>query len=593
MIVSNKLCILTCQNFAREVAACAAALGGDEISVRTFADACLRPAADRTTLIRFLHECDQANTRAMLFGGRCLAGMGDLPQSDRVLLCTAEACAELATNPPLVEAYVAGGAYVATPGWLADWQGVVERAGLTREDVRALLGESVQRIVLLDTGVHAESAERLRDFAAFVGLPAEVVPVGLEAIRLRLENGMLRLQLAGQRDRSLADSAQASRQSADYAMIFDLISALGGVTTEAEAIEKIFEVFTLLCAPSRLIYVPLIDGSPGDARARPAYQGVSEATKVRMAGLRASHAWTESHKGFTLRIGRRNQVVAVLEVDGFTYPELGRDYLNLALNVAPVLALAISNARQFQKLNAANASLARSNAELEQFAAIVSNDLSAPLHTITRYLQRITERHAAQLPGEAAALIGQAIAGAEHMQKLVDDLLAYCHVDMVDKAFELTDCEIVVQQALRNLAGLIEETGATVAFDPLPAVMGDATQLVMLFQHLIGNALKFRGEQPPVVHIRAELQVGGEAAGAGGPEIGWLFAIQDNGIGIDPEHAEQIFGLFRRAPGQEAHGGTGIGLAICKKIVERHGGRIWFESAPGQGAIFYFTMPAG
>lgn len=590
--MTNRFCILTCRSYAREVAACVAALENADVAIKTFDEACLQPTGDRSAILQRLRECDHANVRVALFGGRCLAGLHDLPESDRITLCTADSCPELALNRAAVQAYVAGGAYVTTPGWLAAWESLIEQRGLTRAAARALLGESAQRIVLLDTGVYEESAEWLRAFAEFVGLPAESAPVGLEAIRLRLENIFLRQQIATQRDRALTDSAQASRQSADYAMIFDLISALGGVATETEAIEKIFEVFTLLCAPSRLIYMPLIDGSPGDARARPAYQGVSEATKQRMAGLRASHAWTESRKGFTLRIGRRNQVVAVLEVDGFSYPELGRDYLNLALNVAPALALAISNARQFQKLNAANAELARSNAELEQFAAVISNDLSAPLHTVTRYLQRITERYAAQLPGEAATLVGQAIEGAGHMQKLVDDLLAYCRVDMAAKAFELTDCEIVVRQALRNLAGLIEETGAQITFDPLPAVMGDATQLVMLFQHLIGNALKFRGERPPEVHIRAELQMAGEAPSADQAEIGWLFAVQDNGIGIDPEHVGRIFGLFRRAPEHETRNGTGIGLAICKKIVERHGGRIWVESQPGAGATFYFTLPA-
>ncbi len=591
--MTNKICVLTCHNFEREVAACVVAQGSEEVIVKSFDDACLRPAADRTALVQAVHECTQVNMKVALLGGRCLAGLQDLPDGDRVAICTADSCPELVLNRHVVQAYTAAGAYVTTPGWLADWARLTERDGLDREGLRKLVGESTRRIILLDTGVYDDSADRLAAFAEFAGLPSEILPVGLDSVRLHLENLLLHLRLSSERDQSIVESAQASRQSADYAMLFDLISALGGITTEAEAIEKIFEVFTLFCAPSRLVYVPLVDGSPGDARARPVYQGVSEAIKSRLAGLRASHAWTESGKGFTLRIGRRSQAVAVLEVDGFSYPELGRDYLNLALNIAPVLALAIANARQFQKLNAANTNLARSNAELEQFAAVVSNDLGAPLRNVTRHLKLFAERHADQLSGEAAILIAQAGEGASHMQKLIDDLLAYCRVDMVDQAFELTDCEVVVQRAIRNLASLIEDTGATVTFDPLPAVSGDGGQLALLFQNLIGNALVFHGDRPPEVHIRAELQVGEPALADGQAEIGWLFAIQDNGIGIDPEHAEQIFGLFRRAPGQEARSGTGMGLAICKKIVERHGGRIWFESAPGQGATFYFTMPAG
>jgi signal transduction histidine kinase len=562
-----------------------------EVIVKSFDDVCLQPATDRAALAQAIEACAQTDVKLALFGGRCLAGLPDLPGGDRMLAGTAASCAELALNRPLVQAYTAAGAYVTTPGGLAEWERRVTQ-GADRAGLRRLLGEDTQRILLLDTGVYDDSADRLATFAQAVGLPGEILPVGLDGVRLRLENLILQAELSAQHDQAMTESAHATRQAADYAMLFDLISALGGITTEAEAIEKIFEVFTLLCAPSRLIYVPLLDGRAGDASARPAYQGVSEAVKSRLAGLRAGHAWTESGKGFTLRIGRRDRMVAVLEVEGFSYPELRRDYLNLALNIAPVLALAIANARQFQKLDAANTRLARSNAELEQFAAVVSNDLAAPLHTVAYTLARFTDRHAGEASDEALGLIAQAAAGASHMQKLIDDLLAYCRVDLVDKAFELVDCEVIVRQALRNLAGAIEETGAAIACDPLPAVPGDAGQLALLFQNLIGNALKFRGAQTPAVQVRAELQVGAPDTAADQEEIHWLFAIQDNGIGIDPEHAEQIFGLFRRAPGQEARSGTGMGLAICKKIVERHGGRIWFESAPGQGATFYFTVPA-
>gem|GEM_PF-805090 len=595
--MTTKLCILTCRSFEREVAACVAEQNRTDVIVKSLDDVCLQPTTDRAALSQAIETCAQADVKVALFGGRCLAALPDLPGGDRLLACTAASCPELALNPAIVQAYTAAGAYVITPGGLAGWERRLA-AAIDRASLRRLLGETAQRILLLDTGVYDDSADRLTAFTQAAGLPGEILPVGLDGVRLHVENLLLQAQLSARRDQAIAESAQASRQSADYAMLFDLISALGGIATEAEAVEKIFEVFTLLCAPSRLVYVPLVDGAPGDARARPAYQGVSEATRSRLAGLRGSHTWTESGKGFTLRIGRRDRVVGALEAEGFSYPELRRDYLNLALNIAPVLALAISNARQFQKLDSANTHLARSNAELAQFAAVVSNDLSAPLHTLARRLALFTDRHAAEISEAARALIAEAAAGAAHMQKLIDDLLAYCRVDMAEKPFELVDCEVTAGQAIRNLAGLIEEAGATVACDPLPAVMGDAGQLTLLFQNLLGNALKFRSDQPPVVQVRAELQVGAQAAQADSvaepTEISWLFAIQDNGIGIDPEHAEQIFGLFRRAPGQaaQADSGTGLGLAICKKIVERHGGRIWFESAPGQGATFFFTLPA-
>ncbi|MCX7669703.1 MAG: ATP-binding protein, partial [Anaerolineae bacterium] len=335
----------------------------------------------------------------------------------------------------------------------------------------------------------------------------------------------------------------------------------------------------------RMVYVPLINGVAGDPRARPAYLGVSEATKNRLAGLRASHVASESGKGFALRIGRRNQPVAALEVEGFAFPERQREYLNLALNIAPVLALAISNARHFQKLNRLNADLARSNKELAQFAGVISNGLSAPLHTVAARLEQLAATAGSQLPADAAALLAQAALDADHAQRLIEGLMAYFRIEAAGKPFALTDCEVAVRQAIGQLADRIAATGAAVTFDPLPAVMGDAEQIVLLFRQLIESALRRRGEQPPTVHIRAELQVGETAPAADQAEIGWLFAVEDNGVAIPADRLATLFDLF-------AGPDDGMGLAIGKKIVERHGGRIWAAAEAGRGNTLYFTLPA-
>lgn len=590
LLVTTKLYILTCRNFYREVSAWAAEQQLADVSVEPFEAACLRPTADQEDLRRIVAARLHAGDRVALVGGRCLAPLADLAEGERVFLCTAPSCAVLVGGRQLVEVHTAAGAFVTTPGWLADWTALVGRAGLDRPAVRELLGRDVRRIVLFDTGLYPESERHLAAFADFCGLAADRVPIGRDLLHQRLESLWLRWRLAAQREQALADSAQASRQSADYAMLFDLISALAGITTEAEVIEKIFEVFALLCAPSRMVYVPVINGVAGDPRSRPAYLGVSDATRHRLAGLRASHASSESGKGFALRIGRRNQIVAALEVEGFAYPHLQADYLNLALNIAPVLALAITNARHFQKLNELNADLARSNAELAQFATVISTDLSAPLQTLAGRLEQLAARHGAELSADAAALLAQATRDAGHMQQMIADLLTYCRVDTAGKPFELTDCEVVMRQAIANVAGLIGETAAAITFDPLPAVMADPAQLVLLFQHLIENALRRRGETPPAVHVRAELQMGEVVPATGRPEINWLFAVQDNGPAIPADQIAALFAMDGRP--QTAAPGTGMGLAIGKKIVERHGGRIWAESAPGQGNTFYFTLPA-
>ncbi|MBN1995467.1 MAG: PAS domain S-box protein [Anaerolineae bacterium] len=229
--------------------------------------------------------------------------------------------------------------------------------------------------------------------------------------------------------------------------------------------------------------------------------------------------------------------------------------------------------------------LARSNAELEQFAYVSSHDLQEPLRMVTSYVQLLARRYRGQLDNDADEFIAYAVDGASRMQQLINDLLAYSRVGTRGKDFAPTDCQATLEYTLRNLQPVIQECGATITRDALPTVMADSLQLAQLFQNLIGNALKFRSQEPPRIHISAEKNHHGAADE-------WLFSVADNGIGLEPEYAERIFIIFQRLHNREEYSGTGIGLAVCKKIVERHHGRIWVESQAGAGATFYFTLPA-
>jgi light-regulated signal transduction histidine kinase (bacteriophytochrome) len=225
--------------------------------------------------------------------------------------------------------------------------------------------------------------------------------------------------------------------------------------------------------------------------------------------------------------------------------------------------------------------LVRSNAELEQFACVASHDLQEPLRMVSSYAQLLGKRYQGRLDSEADLFIHYAVDGTKRMQQLIQDLLTYSRIGTSDTSLETVECDAVCHLAVKNLRVSIEEKGAVVTHDSLPTVIGDKTQITQLFQNLISNALKFHGENSPRVHISSE-QKGNE----------WVFSVEDNGIGIAPEFSMRIFDIFQRLHSRDRYPGSGVGLSICKKIVERHGGRIWVESEPGNGSRFYFTIPA-
>ena len=231
-------------------------------------------------------------------------------------------------------------------------------------------------------------------------------------------------------------------------------------------------------------------------------------------------------------------------------------------------------------LHAAHEELKRSNSELEQFAYVASHDLQEPLRMVSSYTQLIQRRYGDKLDGDAKEFMHYVVDGAARMKQLIEDLLAYSRVGTKGKQFREIEVEAALKRAVTNLRAAIEESGAAVTWDPLPKVSGDDLQLAQLFQNLIGNALKFRGRSVPRIHVSVAEKEGE-----------WEIAVADNGIGIEPQYFERIFMVFQRLHTQADYPGTGIGLAICKKVVERHGGRIWVASRPGEGSRFHFTLP--
>lgn len=251
----------------------------------------------------------------------------------------------------------------------------------------------------------------------------------------------------------------------------------------------------------------------------------------------------------------------------------------IALSAAWVIGLRRRVRAQTAELRSQATELSRSNAELEQFAYVASHDLQEPLRMVASYTQLLARRYQGKLDRDADEFIAFAVDGAKRMQSLINDLLAYSRVGTKGGELRPTDAEAALSSALVNVQGAIEDSGAVIRHSPLPTVYADPVQLVQVFQNLLGNAIKFRNNKPPEIDVACE-ETSQE----------WSFSVRDNGIGIDPKYADRIFQVFQRLHNKKDYPGTGIGLAICKKIAERHGGRIWVVSQSGQGATFQFTI---
>jgi len=284
-------------------------------------------------------------------------------------------------------------------------------------------------------------------------------------------------------------------------------------------------------------------------------------------------------------------------VDHFETKRMRRDgtLIDISLTISPVkdpngaiigaskIARDISEQIRNQKaLKQANDSLTRSNADLEHFAWSASHDLQEPLRMVSTYSEMLRRKFGNQLGPTGDEYIGYLVDGAKRMEQLLRDLRAYTHIAVAaDAPVPVSSPETAIERSLANLKAAIDESGAEITFDPLPPVRVHEFQLEQLFQNIIGNAIRYRSNQRPRIHAGAEPE--GDA---------WRFFVQDNGIGIEPQYKEQIFGIFKRLHSSADYPGTGMGLAICQRIVERTGGRIWVESELGRGSTFFFTLPA-
>ncbi|MCB0113269.1 MAG: GAF domain-containing protein [Caldilineaceae bacterium] len=284
---------------------------------------------------------------------------------------------------------------------------------------------------------------------------------------------------------------------------------------------------------------------------------------------------------------RQHVVGVVVAVNQYPKRDFNSFDVELITTFANQAALGIENARLQSEMAARSVQLAqqaeelaRSNADLERFAYVASHDLQEPLRVVSNFVELYLRRFGEQLPEEGALYLQHAVEGTERMRQLISDLLAYSRIGTRGRTPACMDSARAFQSAVARLSRLIAERSAVITHDPLPEVFADESQIEQIFQNLLSNALKFRRADPPRVHVGVQAQ-----------DNYWRFSVQDNGIGIDATQTDRIFNVFQRLHTNEEYPGTGIGLAICKRIVERHSGRIWLESTLGEGSTFFFTLP--
>lgn len=365
--MGNELSLLVCETFMPEVQAVLAGEYFSGVKVKSYPVCCQQARAKGLILCEGPRENVADDSQTCVIGCRGLAGI-DRPSSESGPDHGARSglCFDLLIGRTLTESLMREGAYLVTPGWLSHWRETMARWGFDQPTAREYFAESVTRLVLLDSGVNPGSRLQLEELAAFLARPFQVLPVGLDLLRLFLTNLVLQRRLKNRAQSVRNELADANRKLGDYAMVHDLIGRMTGLKSEDQVIDAIFELFSMLFAPSRLVYVQIGGGQVKRVKSHPPELAQDCSLAHRLLGLEQDYAWTASQNGFALRVGEPQDPSGVLEAEQFAFPQYREHYLNLALSLGKVCGLSIRNARAYEQLSHTNLDLCRVNAELKQ-----------------------------------------------------------------------------------------------------------------------------------------------------------------------------------------------------------------------------------
>jgi signal transduction histidine kinase len=560
-MTAGKTGFLSCSLLAHEVQRVTERLGLNGAPRVSFHSDCHAPSGCAPwppgRVERLLEECDQVvalcmNCRRPGNGVGPRQGSVASIESAKIRLVSVQTQGELFLGGDATSRALAEGAFLVLPGWLARWRHiVVDSWGFDPETARTFFAESATELLVLDTGGPADWEQECEAMAAFVGLPVERRFVGISHLEALIEKALAQTERVDAR-RTISE---VRAQAAEYAAIVDFIVGLGGLPSPEAIMAALEDVAMMLFAPR----------------------------SVRVVQMEQAPTIVEGPDAFTVELRYGATRLGVLLVEGIALPEQRARYLPMARVIAQAAGIALHASQLLVRERELTRQLERKVHELDQFAYVASHDLQAPLRRTISFTGMLAKSCGDHLDERSRLYLEHIERNATLMRSLVQDLLRLSRAGNNPLKLGPVELDACLDRALAALAQVIEESDAQLERGPLPRVHGDAGLLAQVFQNLVGNALKFVPDGvTPQVSVRAEREDGR-----------WLISVADNGIGISVEDAATIFQPFKRLHKAQDFEGTGIGLAICGKVVERHGGAITGEPGPSGGAVFRFSLPAG
>jgi two-component system, sensor histidine kinase and response regulator len=582
--MTEKLHLFICEHFKAETAAVISAGAFPDVALSYFPARCSRPVMTNkrlSALPMFKRPSDDDN---VVCGCSCMSTSDKEFLDERdILYLDHVTCFEMFAPPDLVNQLMTQGAYIITPGWLADWRSWAAQWG-TEDQARQIFSETITKLVLLDTGTNSDWEAQLAEFSAYIDRPWESLPVGIDYYRYFLENKILNWRLSKKDIMPDIGHTNNGGGDSDYAMALDLLIHLPRTEEEEIVANRIMEIFSMMFAAQKIHYLSIVDSKPQTLWSAPAdldSTGVAERLSTCVQNIKP----IESGAGFCLRITAGNNPLAIIEVDDLLMPENLARYQNLALAMLGVFALSIENSRYFHSMKSMNVSLQELNATKDKFFSIIAHDLKNPFATVIGFsdvlLERVKENNY-EGAGEIAEIIKNS---SERAMALLMNLMEWSRSQT--GRMEYNPRQMQVSSLIEDLWELLNDTAkqkSILLLKEIPSgktIFADSAMISTVIRNLISNALKFTNPGGKIV-LSAEKKA-----------TEWHITVADNGVGIPAATIPKIFLIDGNisTTGTQNEQGTGLGLVLCKEFIEKHGGHLWVESEIDKGSSFYFTIP--